>query len=78
MPTGLNLHIAIIGHIKCAKTRRNKHPLLLCILKYLLSTDFNDALLTKFLIQQHRGVSYLKEQDIFMSTTGHCLELKRI
>lgn len=48
----------------------------LCILKYFLSTDFNDALLTKFLIQQHRGVNYLKEHDIFMSTTGHCLELK--
>lgn len=79
MPTGLNLNrIKVILNVPKLGGRNTDPPPFFVFLNYLLCTDFSDALLTKFLIQQHRGVSYLKEHDIFMSTTGHCLEFKRI
>lgn len=49
------------GQIKLVITQKDKHwtPFIFEFLKYVLSTDFNDILLKKVLIQEHWGVGYL-------------------
>ena len=64
------------GQIKWAITQRDGYwsPIIFVFFKFVLSTDFNDILLKKILIQQHWGVGYLKHLAVGPNIylwTGH-------
>lgn len=48
-------------HFKCNQVKSNASKFI-DILKYVLSTKFNDIFFKKFLIQPHQGVIYHNEQ----------------